>query len=241
MQPLLYLQNLPRNTILLVLTLTALFLATPKAQAFAFITFDPDTQSGQNYGGNLGIDFNVVGDLTITQLGAFNSTGNDFTSAKTVQLWDRNDITRPMLQITIQPGQGTYLEGVRYVDITPITLKAGFKGTLSASGFDDTDKNYNTNVGSISSKHHKTTDPLVQFQQNTYNAFVTNRYGHDPRNGENPLLYPDITNDVQGENYQLPNASFRGQAKAPVPAPGSAGLMSVGLLSIGFLVRRRRK
>lgn len=201
------------------------------AQSLNAITFTLDKTSTQGYEGNLGIDFNVNSAITLTQLGAYNDTGLDFITPKTVQIWNRNLPDAPLFQITIQPGQGTLRDGVRFVDIPTLTLPIGFQGTLSAYGFNDTDRNYNTNTGSLNTSHQLTTDPLISWQDNG-SGFVMNRYD------ANVNRLPQNTNFQA--NFQLPNASFRGQA-ASVPSPSSALVLGIGGLATILLRRRRNK
>ncbi len=219
-----------RNYTLVLFALLSTSALSHKAAALNAITFTLDGSSLQGYAGNLGIDFNVNAPLTITQLGAFNATGQSFTTAKTVQVWNRNVPDTPLIQITIQPNQGTLLDGVRFVDVTPFTLPAGFQGTLCASGFNDIDHDYNTNVGSLNTSHQLTNDPLITWQDNG-GGYVMNRYD------DNLNRLPQVTNYQY--NWQLPNASFRAHA-ASVPAPGSAALLSLGFAGVGMLLRRRR-
>lgn len=223
-----------RLTLFALLTLSCLsFLGDARgvnAQTLNAITFTLDGTSTQGYDGNLGIDFNVNSAITLTQLGAYNDTGQAFITPKTVQIWNRNLPDTPLFQITIQPGQGTLLDGVRFVDIPALTLPIGFQGTLSAYGFNNTDRNYNTNTGSLNTSHQLTTDPLISWQDNG-SGFVMNRFD------ANVNRLPQNTNFQA--NFQLPNASFRGQA-ASVPSPSSALILGAGGLGT-ILLRRRRK
>src|SRR5260221_399897 len=97
----------------------------------------------------LGMDFDVIYRIKVTALGAFNNspeppkdrlntppepaTGLEDTIR--VQIWDRDSKTVVATQ-DITGSQGTLIFGDRFVQLRdPVTLRAGFKGTIVASGF----------------------------------------------------------------------------------------------------------
>jgi SdrD B-like domain/FG-GAP repeat len=91
---------------------------------------------GQNpFTGSVGLDFNVNQPITITQLGVFDSGQTGLKQTLTAYLYDRT--TKQLLaKVVFNPGEGTLIGGSRFKPLDqPLTLPAGFQGTIVADGF----------------------------------------------------------------------------------------------------------
>ena len=100
------------------------------------------TTGNQNYGGALGMDFNVNSDIVVTQLGVFDDGSDGLQAPLQARLYQRDD-TNPAcgfkllasIDFTLDD-QGTPIDGSLFKPLdTPLTLSAGFTGTIVASGY----------------------------------------------------------------------------------------------------------
>jgi hypothetical protein len=109
------------------------------------------TAGNQNYTGALGMDFNVNTDIVVTQLGVFHGCAGlkDLQAPLRAQLYQRddNDPTNNTVLATLDftmSDPGTVMDSSLFKSLpTPITLKAGFTGTIVASGYGDAENNGN--------------------------------------------------------------------------------------------------
>jgi hypothetical protein len=88
------------------------------------------------YTGTVGLDFNVNQPITITQLGVFDSGQTGLKQPLTAYLYNR--VTQQLLaKLVFTPDDpGTLIGGTLFKPLDqPITLPAGFEGTIAADGF----------------------------------------------------------------------------------------------------------
>jgi hypothetical protein len=129
------------------------FLAVSGAAHAQVIAFDvaSGTVGNQNFGGSLGLDFDVVSSIQVTQLGFFDSGSNGITAGTTitVQLYDRNNTATPLSTQTFNNGApGTLAPGssFSFKGIPVITLAPGFQGRIVAFGFNAANPDGNTGI-----------------------------------------------------------------------------------------------
>lgn len=189
------------------------------------IAYDYIVQAGnQNWGGALGMDFDVLSPITITSLGAFDSGGNGLSRDIRVYLYSR-DTQTSLYDMTFIGTNQTLVGGARFADVPLITqtnvltLPTGFRGTIVAEGYGPGEFNGN--------------GPLY-FNTTTLNtgggliAFVgSSRYGLPANNGQFP-----INIDV-GPPSLYAAGTFRFQAANDITIPESS---SVAQLMLGLVV-----
>src|SRR5262245_17444253 len=89
----------------------------------------------QDFNGSLGVDFNVgLNAIQVTRVGGFDSGQDGFFNNIGVRIYDRANTVVPLLSETLAIGQtGTLINGSRFiVPSTPLTLPAGFRGSIVA-------------------------------------------------------------------------------------------------------------
>jgi len=94
------------------------------------------TNGNQNFGGSIGMDFDVAEPITISELGVFDSGSNGLANNITAHLYDRQNTGTAMATLVFTPGDaGTLVGGSRFKPLAdPITLPVGFQGTIVADG-----------------------------------------------------------------------------------------------------------
>jgi len=106
------------------------------------------TLGGQNFGGSLGMDFNVVSatGVTVDRLGVFDSGSDGLNLPITARVYDRTtglQVAGGTLTFAAGP-TGTLEGGSRFLNLgAPLTLPAGFQGTIVAEGYGATELNGN--------------------------------------------------------------------------------------------------
>ena len=106
------------------------------------------TIGNQAYNGSLGIDFNVNTPIVVTQLGVFDSGSNGLAVPITARLYNR-DTQAQLTSLVFAAGSGatsgTLVGGSRFLTLaTPISLPAGFRGTIVAENYQGSEPNGNT-------------------------------------------------------------------------------------------------
>jgi hypothetical protein len=172
----------------------------------------------QTYDGQIGDDFTVNNDLSITSIGVFDSEGNGTTGTLT---WELFDVLANALVYTqaIGPSSQTGGTGIEsnyiWADLaSSIMLSAGRTYSAVAYGFGSDDPNFNTNIGTGS----------VSF--NTADITVAGgRYGV-------------ATGALPGASgsFNFGAATFE---YSSVPEPSILALFGAGLLGLGFVRRRK--
>lgn len=203
-----------------VFTVAALFTTATTAQA-GTIVFNNPTGGGSQQGYVLGMDFNVLGPIEVTELGAFDSGQDGFDGDVNVGIFD---LGGALLVSTVLSGtDGALIGGSRFNSITPFLLGPGVY-SIVAVGF--TGGNFSGNTGLFPF-------PLTSFDDvNGRLALVDNggRWASSntfalPPGGPYPQSDPVFQAGTFGANA--------------VPDGGSAAaLLGLGLLGIGWARRR---
>jgi len=104
------------------------------------------TVGTQNYSGPLGLDFNVVKPILITQLGVFDSGQDGLSQNLKAYIYNRNATAAPLVSLTFPAGTpGTVVDGSRFLSLaTPLQLNPGFQGAIVAENFNAVDMNGNS-------------------------------------------------------------------------------------------------
>lgn len=94
------------------------------------------TQGNQEFGGVLGMDFDVNNPILVTRLGVFDDGSDGLTLPLTARLWDRSTQTE-LASIEFTPDDpGELVGGSRFKSLSsPIRLEIGFQGTITAEGY----------------------------------------------------------------------------------------------------------
>jgi hypothetical protein len=183
----------------------------------------------QSWPGQLGDDF-LVGpsNLAITSIAVFDDNGNGTTKPLIWQLFEVTTGTLLHTQVVPPtpntPGP-TILDNYVFAPTAPIILLAGGQYSVVATGFDDANPNFNTNIPSPPPRD-------VDFNETDFKAFG-GRYS----NGPSPFLpNVDAGNFLSGNPYNFGAAAF---VYAAVPEASSflvmgfGGLFAVGGVWIG--------
>jgi hypothetical protein len=103
------------------------------------------TVGNQDFEGALGMDFDVLKPITVTELGVFDSGSDGLNRPLTARLYDR-DTTLQIATLSFGTGStGTLVGGSRFLPLlVPITLPAGFHGTIEAEGYGSGEPNGNS-------------------------------------------------------------------------------------------------
>jgi hypothetical protein len=102
------------------------------------------TAGNQNFGGQLGLDFNVNVPITIIRLGVFDSASDGLNAPITARVYDRKTQTELASLLFTTDDPGDLEDGNRFKELDPpLELPAGLEGTLAASGYGDTELNGN--------------------------------------------------------------------------------------------------
>ena len=102
------------------------------------------TSGNQSFRGSLGTDFNVLSDIVITELGAFDHNGDGLNNTITVRVYDRSNTSVPRVELTLSGSSDPLIGGYRYKSLpTPLTLSAGFQGSIVAFGYGNAERNGN--------------------------------------------------------------------------------------------------
>lgn len=97
------------------------------------------TVGTQDFGGVLGMDFEIANPVLITHLGVFDDGSDGLARPITARLWDRSNPDAPteLASVEFTPeDSGTLIRGSRFKALpTPIRLEVGLKGTISAENY----------------------------------------------------------------------------------------------------------
>ena len=124
---------------------SAVACTTPKPRTGGVAYIVPAALTGnQEFGGALGMEFNVDRPVIVTRLGAFDSGGDGMMREISVRLYNRNTATASA-NMTFAPGDdGELIDGSRFKTLTtPLALPAGFRGMIVASGYGAGESNGN--------------------------------------------------------------------------------------------------
>ncbi|MGA2620595.1 MAG: PEP-CTERM sorting domain-containing protein [Thermoguttaceae bacterium] len=235
---------------LLVVALVCGLVVQAKADYVALST--PDLVGNQTWTGNLGLDFNVASPIWVTALGAYDSSGNGFSSTITVGLYQRSTTAPPPLTAgnpstehygsllasksllgTPADWEGDY----RYVPLSSaIQLQPG-DYSIVAVGFGSGNPNGNENISPPS------------FIVNAYSGSQLSFVGTGRYDSKTTLDYPYYTTAQNGYPNVTPEVFAAGSFEfslanpAVIGVPEPTGIVALlGLAGMGLigLVWRRR-
>jgi len=198
----------------------------------------------QAYFGSLGVDFQVLDPIEVTEIGVFsNNAFGHLTAAP------RTDLNAAIFSIAsftatsgaiIAPTEVSFLTSTTYLvtddwlfqNITPFELLPGFY-TIVAQGYNALEKNGNNGVA-----------PLPLSLENTGGGLITfggvSRFGSVPRSLPNPVTFPKTRDTGPSNRYYAGDFQFSAVPSA-VPEPASLTLFGGGLAGLCLMLRRRRK
>lgn len=186
------------------------------------------TQGNQGWTGALGMDFNVLSPITVTQLGAFDSGLNGFIGTITVGIFNRDSRSLVGTSASLTGMDGSLVGSQRMADVAGFNLAAG-RYSIVAIGFSNQDQNGNVGVFPYAgpSSTMNTGGGLIQFVGDA-------RYG--AQGGS--FAYPLTTVDTGPANrYDAGTFSFT-QA---VPEPSTYALALAAIAIVGGFARRTTK
>lgn len=193
------------------------------AQADIIALESTRTTGSQDWTGPLGMDFDVLSAIRITQLGAYDSDANGFASVIKVAIFDRNTQLQVGGVASIETGNSVLIGRNRFFDIEDFVLGPG-NYSIVADGFSGADNNGNTN-GSPGGPTINTGGGLINFTGGA-------RYG----NRDLDLQFPLILDGGPANRYDAGTFEF----VADVPEPGQLALVGIALAALGAMRRRKQ-
>jgi fibronectin-binding autotransporter adhesin len=199
-----------------------------------------------NFGGSLGMDFNVNSgkSITITQLGLFaasqNTTPFQFSAAHTVYIYQRNDsnnsgtvLTSLNLSASAWNAAPLSADGFRFVALpTPLTLGAGTYAIVAeAFGTDGTDKYFD--LGSVTNNSNASAGTT-----NTGLGAVS--FVGDSRHGStgnypSGIYFWPFAYGAGSFDYTLPSVPAVGRIPGDVTINGSTATLDLGNNQTGYV------
>lgn len=194
--------------------------ANPKYIAYDVV---PSLTGGQNFGGPVGMDFDVGGSaVAMTHIGVFDSAQDGLNAPITAYLYDRDTQLLVAGPFTFSGTSDSLVNGSRLRDIADVTLPAGFRGTIVADGYGASELLYNS--GGVPSALGSTLG-----DGNGLISFVGNgRYGLGAAG-----TFPDQLDAGPANRYAAGTFAFQA-----VPEPSSTAL---ALTAAGLVMSSRRR
>jgi len=182
----------------------------------------PSLTGNQTFGGALGMDFDVNQAISVTSLGIFDSGQNGIKNNIDCILYNRDTHAVVVSRSFSPSNMGFGLFGTNFLDLnTPITLAAGFHGTIVAQGYGVLEPNGNSmSPSNTYATSLDTGGGLITFTGKSRNG----SFGAFP-----------TTTDLNVAQYGAGNFKF--VAVNPVPEPVSLFSLGAGVVA---LIRRRR-
>ncbi|MES2706013.1 MAG: fibronectin type III domain-containing protein [Verrucomicrobiota bacterium] len=187
---------------------------TASAQTRIAFTVPAGQAGTQNFGNALANEFDVLNSITLTKLGCFDDLSDGISSPITVRLYDRGNTAAPLLEMVFPPDDpataavredGVLAGGNRMLPLaSPLTLPAGFQGSIVASGYGSGDR-----IGNIGGVRPWGTDN---------GGGVISFAGRRSYWGDTAADYPGHLDQATG---QYTAGTFEYQAVSPVLLPAS--------------------
>ncbi len=201
----------------------ALAIAAGTASA-GFTALDSTRGVGnQSFSGALGMDFDVLSSIVVTELGAFDSNQDGIMGGPiAVGIFNRN--TGLLVGSAASIDTADTLDGEsRFEDIADIVLGVG-EYSIVAIGYSGAEQNGNTH-GSTGGPTINTGGGLIDFVGDS--RFLSTA----------TLVFPTIVDGGPANRYDAGTFKFEDLKNIAVPAPGAVVLM---LLGVGLITRRFR-
>ncbi len=205
------------------------FVLLGAASANASIIAYSDPPNGdQSWFGNLGLTFDVVSPITVTDLGVFDSTGTGIISG-TIQvvIYDTTTNTEVTPVVSFSGDYSSSLIGNDvFQSIIPVDLTAG-SYEVDAVGFNYTNLNGNITGGA---------GPVLDAGGGL--LLFTGAAWDYATSLDDPLTCSGCVSAPSPQNQQFEAGTFEYQA-AGVPEPGSFGLAAAGFIGLAAILRHR--
>lgn len=186
----------------------------------------------QAFGGSLGMDFLTRRPMEITHLGVFDSGQDGLSGTISARLYDRANTSTALATLTFTGSDGTLIGGSRFLPLTtPLSLPAGFEGTIVADGYGGAEPNGNSGAGAWQTSSGQGALLFVgssrwgnagQFPTNIDGGPV-DRYAAGTFMFDSPMLPPKVSGPVD-----VPNPSFELPGRPQQPAGGHYGNDTIG-------------
>lgn len=191
---------------------------------------NPAVAGNQKYTGSLGMDFNVISSILITDLGAFDGDQNGFAGSITVGIYARADASHtPLALQTFSGTAGTQIGGDRFITLPfPVLLMAGFQGTVVATGY-GTDANGNQGTVYLSTRAPFPFSSTANDGGGLISFVGVGDYGD--------ASYPSTPDSGPANIYGAGDFIFQ----STVPEPASYILLGSAFVALGVSKRGRRR
>lgn len=164
------------------------------------------TAGNHDFGGVLGLDFDVSNPVRITKLGVFDDNSDGLNRPITARLWDRSTPTELVTLDFTPEDPGELVGGSRFKGLpAPLALDRGFQGTVTAEGY-----------GAEERLRNRLADPAnIVWSTNDGNGSLT--FVGASRYGVTLGLFPDVVDGGPAARYAA--GTFEFQTTPPL-APG---------------------
>jgi hypothetical protein len=182
---------------------------------------------------SFGMDFSVVSAITVDQIGVFDSSQDGLLAPIAAAIYDRVTDTAfsPVVNFAAGSGttSGTLIDGSRFLPITPITLPAGFQGSIVTYGYGN-GVTAETDGNSFGAATGTPTYPWTVNDGGGLIAFVgSGRYSGSGVG----IQFPTVLDAGPANRYAAGTFAF-----SAVPEPSS--LMLAGIAAATVLIARMR-
>jgi hypothetical protein len=186
---------------------------------------DPAGQGSQDWGGNLGLNFDVISPIYVTALGVFDASGVGVITGP-IQVVIYNAAGSQLTPVETFQGSYTPVGFDVFQTITPVFLGPG-SYQVDAVGFSRSDQNGNLNTGSSTGPVLNTGGGLLSF---TGAGWDSSTVLDHPSTCATCQAMP-----AQERQFDAGTFQFTG-----VPEPATFALFGCGFLGLAAILRRRR-